>query len=164
MMDKYYEYSIYVWYLKIVASNAQKSDQSLEKKKKFITWYLPTLFINAKLPQIGTKLPIQTFVKSIHNFYKKIYIVLSLFSIWNLHVLHTILSKGFISKQMKQVVHLTSCVVIQSKSGMSLQTLFKVIEHRRDKNMGKIIADFIGPFQNFATSSSGKTLYFPYTI
>lgn len=65
---------------------------------------------------------------------------------------------------MKQVVHLTSCVVIQSKSGMSLQTLFRVTEHRRDKYMGKIIADFIGPFQNFATSSFGKTLYFPYTI
>lgn len=32
MMNKYYEYSIYVQYLKIVASNTQKGDQSLEKK------------------------------------------------------------------------------------------------------------------------------------
>ena len=47
---------------------------------------------------------------------------------------------------------------------MSLQTLFRVTEYRRGKNMGKIIADFIDPFQNFATSSSGKALYFPYTI
>lgn len=66
---------------------------------------------------------------------------------------------------MKQDVHFTSCVVIQSKPGMSLQTSFRVAEKKKDKKADKIIIDFTdAPFQNFAKFSVGKALCFPVTI
>lgn len=66
---------------------------------------------------------------------------------------------------MKQDAHFTSCGVTQSKSGKSLQTLFRVAKQRKDKKTGKMITEFIdAPSQNFAKSGAGKALCFPVTI
>lgn len=52
---------------------------------------------------------------------------------------HAILSKGFISKHMKEDAHFQSFTQTQSKLGMSLQNSFRVAEQRIRKRIGKMI-------------------------